>query len=101
MAFANERTHILSTEGMINFARRSGARRLHVATETGILHGLRKAAPNTVFEPVRDDATCRFMKMITLEGVRDALRDWRFEVLVEPDVARRARLAIERMVEIA
>jgi quinolinate synthase len=101
MAFANERTHILSTEGMINFARRSGARRLHVATETGILHGLRKAAPDTVFEPVREDAVCRYMKMITLEKVRASLRDWRFEVVVDDDVARRARLAIERMVEIA
>ena len=100
MAFANERTHILSTEGMIAFARHSEGTRFRVATETGILHGLRKAAPLKIFEPVRDDAVCRYMKMITLEKVRDSLRDWRFEVQVEVNVASRARLAIERMVEI-
>ena len=101
MAFANERTHILSTEGMLAFARQSDAPRFRVATETGILHGLRKAAPLKIFEPVRDDAVCRYMKMITLEKVRDSLRDWKFEVQVDADVASRARQAIERMVGIA
>jgi len=101
MAFANERTHILSTEGMIAFARQSDAPRFRVASETGVLHGLRKAAPLKIFEPVRDDAICRFMKMITLEKVRDSLRNWEFEVQVDTVVASRARLAIQRMVEIA
>jgi quinolinate synthase len=100
MAFANERTHILSTEGMIAFARQSDAPRFRVATEIGILHGLRKAAPLKIFEPVRPDATCRYMKMITLKKVRDSLRDWKFEVEVNAGIASRARLAIERMVEI-
>ena len=100
MAFANERTHILSTEGMIAFARHSDAPRFRVATETGVLHGLRKAAPLKIFEPVRDDAVCRYMKLITLEKVRDSLRDVKFEVRVDAQVACRARLAIERMVEI-
>jgi quinolinate synthase len=40
------------------------------------------------------------MKMITLEKTRDALRDWKFEVTVDPDVAAKARLAIDRMVAI-
>jgi len=40
------------------------------------------------------------MKMITLEKTRDALRDWKFEVTVEPGIAERARGAIERMVAI-
>ena len=75
MAFANDRTHILSTEGMIRYARETHAPRLRIATETGVLHGLRKAAPDTVFEPVREDAICRYMKMITLEKLRDSLRD--------------------------
>ncbi len=100
MAFANERTHILSTEGMIAFARQSEAPRFRVATETGVLHGLRKAAPLKIFEPVRDDAVCRYMKMITLEKVRDALRDWKHEVRVPAETAVMARRAIQRMVEI-
>jgi quinolinate synthase len=100
MAFGNARTHILSTEGMVNFAKASDAPRFRVATETGIIHRLQKDAPGKTFLPVNDKAVCRYMKMITLEKTRDALRDWKFEVTVDPDVAAKARLAIERMVAI-
>jgi len=100
MAFGNERTHILSTEGMVNFAKQSEKRRFLVATETGILHRLSKEAPGKIFEPVNANAVCRFMKMITLEKLRDSLRDWRYEVTVPDEIAARARLAMERMVEI-
>jgi quinolinate synthase len=98
MAFANERTHILSTEGMVNFAKRSDSDRFGVATEVGILHRLHKELPGKRFEPVNEHAVCRFMKMITLEKLRDSLRDWKFEVEVDPAIAARARVAIERMV---
>jgi quinolinate synthase len=100
MAFGNARTHILSTEGMVNFAKSSSAPRFRVATETGILHRLEKDAPGKQFLPVNDKAVCRYMKMITLEKTRDALRDWKHEVTVEPDVAAKAKLAIDRMVAI-
>jgi quinolinate synthase len=98
MAFANGRTHILSTEGMVDFAQRSEKNRFLVATETGILHRLSREAPGKRFEPVNENAICVFMKMITLVKVRDALRDWQFEVTVEPEIAARARGAIDRMV---
>jgi quinolinate synthase len=98
MAFANGRTKILSTEKMVTHAQRSPKERFLVATETGILHRLRKEAPAKRFEPVRADAVCRFMKMITLEKVRDSLRDWKHVVTVEPQVAERARGAIDRMI---
>ncbi len=98
MAFGNERTHILSTEGMINFGKRSPKQRFLVATETGILHRLRKEAPGKQFEAVSERAICKYMKMITLEKLRDSLHDWKFEVTVEPTIAERARGAIERMV---
>jgi quinolinate synthase len=98
MAFGNERTHILSTEGMINFAKRSPKQRFLVATETGILHRLHKEAPGKEFEAVSERAICKYMKMITLEKLRDSLRDWKYEVTVEPQIAERARGAIERMV---
>ncbi len=98
MAFAGDRTRILSTEGMIEHARRSQRERFRVATEVGILHRLRKDAPGKTFEPLNEKAICRFMKMITLEKLRDSLRDWRYEVTVEDEVADRARAAIERMV---
>jgi quinolinate synthase len=98
MAFGNERTHILSTEGMINFAKSSPKPRMLVATEIGIIHRLEKEAPGKRFEPVNRNAFCRYMKMITLEKLRDSLRDWKHEVTVEPEIAARARGAIERMV---
>jgi quinolinate synthase len=98
MAFGNERTHILSTEGMINFAKASPKPRMLVATEIGIIHRLQKEAPGKRFEPVNKNAFCKYMKMITLEKLRDSLRDWKYEVEVETDIAARARGSIERMV---
>jgi quinolinate synthase len=100
MAFGNGRTHILSTEGMVNFAKGSEKRRFLVATETGILHRLAKEVPGKTFEAVSERAICKYMKMITLEKLRDSLRDWKHVVTVEPETAARARLAIERMVAI-
>jgi quinolinate synthase len=100
MAFADGRTQILSTEKMVNYARQSPKKRFLVATETGILHRLEQEAPGKTFEPVREDAVCRYMKMTTLEKVRDSLRDGKHRVTVDPETAQRARLAIERMVAI-
>ncbi len=100
MAFGDERAHILSTEGMLDFARSSPRGRFVVATETGILHRLRGALPDKRFEAAHEAAVCRFMKMITLEKLRDTLRDLAPEVRVAPEVAARARRAIERMVAV-
>jgi len=101
MAFADGRTQILSTEKMVDYARRSPAKRFLVATETGILHRLEREAPGKRFEPVREDAVCRYMKVTTLEKVRDSLRELKHRITVEPDIADKARLAIERMVAIS
>ncbi|MEI8105161.1 MAG: quinolinate synthase NadA [Actinomycetes bacterium] len=100
MAFGNSRTHILSTEGMVDFAKRSTKSRFLVATETGIIHRLQREAPGKRFEPVSEGAVCRFMKMITLEKVRNSLRDGHSVVTVDPEIAARARGAIDRMVAI-
>jgi quinolinate synthase len=100
MAFADNRTHILSTEGMVNFARRSPAETFLVATENGIIHRLQKDVPGKRFETVSERAICKYMKMITLDKLRDSLRDWKYEVTVPEDVAAKARLSIERMVAI-
>jgi quinolinate synthase len=100
MAFGNERTHILSTEGMINFAKESPKPRFMVATEIGIIHRLEKEAPGKRFEPVNRKAFCKYMKMITLEKVRDSLRDWNYEIDVDPEIAAKARGAIDRMISL-
>jgi quinolinate synthase len=100
MAFGNERTHVLSNEAMVDFARRSPKGRFVVATETGIIHRLNREVPEKEFVAAREAAVCRFMKMITLEKARDSLRDLKHVVSVEPEVAKRARGAIDRMVAI-
>ena len=95
------RTQVLSTEGMVHHAARSRRREFVVATETGILHRLTREAPDKRFYAMSERAVCRYMKMITLEKLRDSLRDMRHVVTVDPAVAARARGAITRMVEIA
>jgi quinolinate synthase len=91
---------VLSTEGMLRYARQSDKSTFLIATEVGLLHRLRKEMPEKRFEAADDGAVCRFMKMITLENLRDCLRDVRPEVNVPPDIAERARLAVNRMLEI-
>jgi quinolinate synthase len=72
-----------------------------MATETGMLHGLRKAAPDLDFVAANEAASCRYMKMITLPKLRDCLRDGLYEVKVPEEIAERARIPIERMVAIS
>ncbi len=95
-----ERTRILSTGGMIDAARSTGASTVLVATETGIIHQLRGANPDVTFAPVNPRAVCRFMKMITPAKLVRCLREGRDEVIVPEDIADRARDCVERMVAI-
>jgi quinolinate synthase len=95
-----EHTHMLSTGGMLSFARESHADTFIVATETGMLHPLEQENPDKEFVPANPGAVCRYMKMITLPKLRDALRDLRPQVKVDPAIAERARVPIERMVSI-
>jgi quinolinate synthase len=95
-----ERTHMLSTGGMLAFARESDASEFIVATETGMLHPLAKENPDKEFIPANRAAACKYMKMITLPGLRDALRDLKPVVKVDPQLAERARVPIDRMVAI-
>jgi quinolinate synthase len=71
-----------------------------VATEVGMLYPLQMAAPDVEFIPANPNASCIYMKMITLPKLRDSLRDEKFEVKVDPQTAARARVPIDRMVAI-
>ena len=95
-----ERTKILSTSGMITAAKETRAAKVLVATETGMLHQLRKANPLVIFEPVNRSAVCKYMKMNTPEKLLEALRTGRDEVTVPRDIADKARLSVERMIAI-
>jgi quinolinate synthase len=99
---SSDGVHMLSTGGMLNYAnsRHGEHGTAIVATEIGMLHPLRMAAPDLDFIAANEAASCRYMKMITLPKLRDALRDGVHEVKVEPAVADRARVPIERMIAI-
>ena len=95
-----DRVKILSTGGMLDAARASHAREVLVATEVGMLHQLRRAAPEVDFRAVNERASCRYMKMITPGKLLRALREGRDEVRVDPELAARGRAAVQRMIEI-
>jgi quinolinate synthase len=108
--------HMLSTGGMLKYAEAlervaGGAaesagdpgqankpREAVVATEIGMLHPLRMAAPDVSFIPANPKASCKYMKMITLPKLRDALREMKYEVRVPAEIAVKARVPIDRMV---
>ncbi len=95
-----ERTHILSTGGMLDAARTTTAKKVLVATETGMLHQLRKVNVTTDFQPVNRAAVCKYMKMITPEKLENALMFGTDVVDVPRDIADRARASVERMIAI-
>ena len=95
-----ERVRILSTGGMLDAARRTRAGSVLVATEVGMLHQLRKAAPGVEFRAVNERASCRYMKMITPAALLRSLRHGVDEVTVAPRIAAQARGAVQRMIEI-
>ena len=91
---------ILSTEGMIKRPKISGSDEFIVATEVGILHRLRRENPAKTFYAANANAVCAFMKVTTLPKVLHSLKAMEHRITVAPDVAARARLAIERMISI-
>jgi quinolinate synthase len=94
-----DRTKVLSTGGMVSYARGCAAKTTLVGTEVGMLHRLRKENPRTEFLPLKHDAICEYMKTITLPKLYRSLRDLTYEVVVPEPTASRARGAIERMME--
>ena len=100
-SYKNRQVQVLSTEGMMNYAKNSSSKEFVVATETGILYRMKQQNPTKTFIPASENAECQYMKMITLEKVHDALLHDQFEVKVQKSIASKARLAIERMLSIS
>ena len=93
--------HILSTDGMMRHVRESNANQFVVATETGILHRMKSENPDKAFIPVKEEAVCKYMKMITLEKVVNSLTKKRYEVKVQDHIAEKARKSILRMMAVS
>jgi quinolinate synthase len=95
-----DRVQVLGTAAMLNRVEQSPADEFIVATESGIIHRMRESAPEKVFRTVSERAICKYMKEITLEKLERALRENQFVIDVDEDIARRAELSIQRMIEI-
>lgn len=96
-----------STDALLNYAVNSGEKEFIVATESGILHEMQKRCPDKTFIPAPPaDSTCAcndcaYMKLNTLEKLRDCLRDGKPEMNVDPSVAEKAIRPIKKMLEIS
>jgi len=99
-AVSAEGVQILSTEGMIRRPAISDSEEFIVATEVGILHRLRRENPTKRFIPANDRAVCAFMKVTTLPKVLASLEHMQHRITVDPEIAAKARQAIERMVSV-
>jgi len=89
---------VLSTDGMVRFAEETRVPEVIVATEVGILHRMRRLNPTTTFTPLDAGAICPYMKEIDLGDIRDSLALLQYRIEVPPDIAAKARRALERMV---
>ena len=99
-AVSSRQLQILSTEGMIKRPAQSESQEFIVATEIGILHRLRNENPTKTFFAANDRASCAYMKVTTLPKVLHALQTMTNHITVPPDIAAKAKLAIDRMVAI-
>ena len=95
-----ERVKMLSTGDMITQAKTTSQSTVLVATEVGMLHQLRQAAPGVDFRAVNDRAACTYMKMITPAALLRCLALGEDEVTVDEETAAAARRSVERMIAI-
>ncbi len=91
-----------STSGLLRYVQSASARKFIVATESGIIHQMKKAAPEKEYIPAPPEANCAcnecpYMKLNTLDKLYRCMRDRSPEIVMDPDVRRRALLPIERM----
>jgi quinolinate synthase len=97
IALADE---VLSTSGMIKFARREDVQEMIVGTEMGIIYRLKKENPGKKFIPVSEQAICPNMKLITLEKVLWSLEEMAPEVKVPEKIRLKAKAAVDRMLAV-
>ncbi|MDD5644224.1 MAG: quinolinate synthase NadA [bacterium] len=91
---------VLSTSGMLDYAKKTDAMTIIVATEIGMLWPLKKTAPGKNFIPASFNMVCRDMKSVTIESVLSSLEEERFEIKVPGETGKKALNAIRRMLSV-
>lgn len=97
---SEEMMQLRSTWGMLEFVKKTPAKKIIVATTVTNIHPMRKAAPDKEFIPANPEARCAFMEQNTLRRLYESLRDIKYEIKVDPELAEKARRPIERMLSI-
>ena len=93
--------YVESTGGMVRLAKDPKIKELVVGTEIDLATRLKRENPDKEFYPLRRDAFCLTMKLITLEKIRDALKEEKYEVIVDEEIAKKARVGIQRMLDLS
>lgn len=91
---------VLSTEKMCQYVKDNGATEFIIATELGIIHRMKKENPSKIFYPVSETVVCPNMKRINLEKVLWSLEDLNYQIEVDAEIMKKARLSIDRMLQI-
>lgn len=92
---------VMSTGGMVRYARESKVQTIIIGTETGIIYRLRKENPGKTFVPASERAVCPNMKRITLEKVLWSLQEMHHRIFVPEDIRVRALGAVQRMLAVS
>jgi len=95
-----EMMQLRSTWGMMEFLKKTPQKKIIVATTVTNIYPMSKVAPDKEFIPANPEARCAFMEQNTLRNLYESLRDMKHEITVDPELARQARIPIERMLAI-
>ncbi len=90
---------VLSTGGMVKFARNSNAKKIIIGTEVGLIYRLKKENPDKVFYTAGPARMCKNMKITTLEDVYLALKEEKYKIEIDEEIRKRAKKALDKMLQ--
>jgi quinolinate synthase len=93
--------HVLSTGGMVKYVASSDNDTFLIETEVDMVIRLKRENPDKIIIPLLEEAICDNMKLHTLESVKDALINEKYQITVPDEIAQKARRAVERMLEVS
>ena len=101
MAVTDMADYVGSTTGIMKFAKESNEKSFIIATEQGVVDRLKRDFPDKEFYPVKDNVVCPNMKMTSLEDILHVLENENNEITVDEDIAKKAVICIDRMLEVS
>ena len=92
--------YVGSTSGIMNYVKDSAKNSFVIGTEQGVIDRLKRDYPNKELIPIKEDLICFNMKFNTLEDIYESLLHEQHEIIVEKEIADRARNCITKMLEV-